>query len=182
MIPKLKPTFKNSEELVINFNQESISEKKKEETSFDKFDKKLIKLFGNSKLVEYRWPILFSAAILILFLFVKIFLSESIVVKPQSPSVIVQLAAPAPVPVAPVSSVAVPTAPAPNTIYAPVMPPSNEVSSVKVPSKNAIPLDLTKITEPMSPIKITDYKKVGGFENFFNDMETSLFSELDTEM
>lgn len=175
MVRKLKTIFKNSERITENFNQESISEKSKEETSFDKFDKKLIKLFGNSKLVEYRWPILFSAAILILFLFVKVFIHESIIVKQQPPSVIVQLAAPAPVLPASVT-------PTSNTIYAPVLPPVTGVSSVKVPSANEIPLNLSKLTEPMSPIKITDYKKVGGFENFFNDMDGSLFTELDTEM
>jgi hypothetical protein len=161
METKLRPVFKES----------------KEESSFDKFDKKLIKLFGNSKLVEYRWPIVFSASILLLFLFVKIFLSESTPVKTTSPSVVVQLTTPtAPVvPTAPTANVA------PNTIYAPVLPSNADVGSVKVPSANTIPLDLSKVTEPMSPIKITDYKKVGGFENFFDNMETSLFTEFDTE-
>ena len=177
METNLKPNFKNLEKKNIS------DENKKNESPFDKFDREIIKLFGNSKLVEYRWPILFSAAIVVLFLFVKIFLSESIVVKAQPPSVIVQVAAPVPVPAVNVPTVNVPAAaaPAPNTIYAPVMPIANEVSSVKVPSTNAIPLDLTKVTEPMSPIKITDYKKVGGFENFFDNMETSLFTEFDTE-
>jgi len=167
METKLIPTFKNFEENKIS------DENKKNESPFDKFDKTVIKLFGNSKLVEYRWPIIFSAVILILFLFVKIFLENPIPVKTTAPSVIVQLAAP----VAPVA----PVAPAPNTIYAPVLP-TADVASVKAPSTNSIPLDLTKVTEPMSPIKINDYKKVGGFENFFNDMETSLFTEFDTEM
>jgi hypothetical protein len=182
METKLKPNFKNLEKKNIS------DENKKDESPFDKFDREIINLFGNSKLAEYRWPILFSAVILILFLFVKIFLENPTPAKTVSPSVIVQLGSPvapvAPVaPVVPIASVAsVASTPAPNTIYAPILPTGSDLPSIKLPSANAIPLDLTKVTEPMSPIKITNLKKIGGFENFFNDIEPSLFTEFDTEM